>query len=60
MDTSNSIGREIIGEVENKLAVLPSGGKSVRTALVYAGSLSPAVEQEGFFDFIVPIERLWE
>jgi hypothetical protein len=30
----------------------------VRTALVYAGNLSPTVEQEGFFDFIVPIERL--
>ena len=56
----NEIGREIIGEVENKLAALPSGGKSVRTALVYAGNLSPAVEQEGFFDFILPIQRLWE
>ncbi len=37
---------------------VPSHGKSVRTALVYAGNLSPAVEQEGFFDFIVPFKNL--
>jgi len=53
------IGRDIIGEVEKKLAVLPARGKSVRTALVHAGNLSPAVEQEGFFDFIVPVEKMF-
>ncbi len=54
----NDIGREVIVEVEGKLRALPARGKSVRTALVYVGNLSPAVEQEGFFDFIVPIGKL--
>ena len=31
---------------------------SVRTALVYDGRLSPRVEADRFFDFIVSAERL--
>ena len=33
---------------------------SVRTALVYAGKLAPAVREDGYFDFIVPVEDLFE
>ena len=35
------------------------GGVSVRTALVYAGDLSPAVREEGFFDFVVGADELF-
>ena len=30
---------------------------SVRTALVYEGTLDPRVETEGYFDFIIPFAR---
>ena len=33
-------------------------GMSVRTALVYAGRLSKAVMGSGYFDAIVPAEKL--
>ena len=53
------IGREIADEVEAKVKALdiPSD-VSVRTALVYEGHLAPVVEAEGYFDAIVPVERL--
>ena len=51
------IGREIIREVEEKVKRLPvRRGMSVRTALVYDGYLAPAVEGDGFFDAVVPVE----
>lgn len=53
------IGTEIIDEVARKVAnlkVLP--GVSVRTALVYCGSLSPAVPAEGFFDVLTDAHDL--
>lgn len=53
------IGREIEDEVETKVKALAlPRGISVRTALVYEGHLSPGVEADGYFDAIVPIERL--
>lgn len=53
------IGREIIREVESKIARLPRPpGKSIRTALVYDGHLAPIVEADNFFDAIVPFRRL--
>ena len=53
------IGREIIREVEEKVARLPvRKGVSVRTALVYDGHLAPSVEGDGYFDAIVPIESV--
>ena len=53
------IGREVIDEVETKIKALevPSN-VSVRTALVYEGHLSSGVEADGYFDAIVPIEKL--
>ena len=35
-------------------------GVSVRTVLVYDGALAPEVEENGYFDYLVPIERLFE
>ena len=47
-------------EVAEKLSRLRlAKGLSVRTALVYAGELSPAVREEGFFDFIVGADELF-
>lgn len=52
------IGVEVIEEVQQKLQRLAAGrGRSVRTALVYQGQLDPRVEDEGFFDFLIPLER---
>ena len=54
------IGRGIVDEVAEKVSRLRlAGGLSVRTALVYAGELSPAVREEGFFDFIVGADELF-
>ena len=48
------IGSEVVDEVAEKVRRLGIGRRmSVRTALVYSGRLSPAVEAEGFFDVIV-------
>ena len=53
------IGREIIDEVEKKVAALKvRKGMAVRTALIYAGRLSPGVEADGYFDAIVSAEDL--
>ena len=48
------IGMEVVDEVAEKVRRLGIGRRvSVRTALVYSGHLSPAVEAEGFFDAVV-------
>ena len=53
------IGREIIREVEEKVARLSvRRGLSVRTALIYDGHLAPAVEGDGYFDAVVPLESV--
>ena len=55
----NEIGRNVIDEVDDKVSVLKRPKSvSVKTALVYAGSLAPIVEADGYFDAIVPIEKL--
>lgn len=55
------IGREIVEEVARKVARLPHPKSiSIRTALVYEGELSKAVEVDGYFDALVPIEVLLE
>jgi AAA+ ATPase superfamily predicted ATPase len=54
-----SIGHEVVDEVSEKVSRLAHDKSlSVRTALVYDGRLSPRVEADRFFDFIVPAERL--
>lgn len=53
------IGREVIDEVAEKVRRIPHrDGMSVRTALVYEGTLAPIVEADGYFDAIVPFRRL--
>jgi len=53
------IGREVIGEMEAKVALVPTRkGVSLRTALVYEGELAPIVEADGYFDAIIPFRRL--
>ena len=48
-------------EIEEKVSRLNVGpAKSVRTVLVYDGTLSPEVEENGFIDFLVPFGRLLE
>ena len=53
------IDRSIITEVDEKAKCLKrSRDISIKTALVYAGSLAPIVEADGYFDALVPIEAL--
>lgn len=52
-------GREVIDEVAEKVEALPRRkGVSVRTALVYEGSLAPIIEADGYFNAIIPFCRL--
>ena len=53
------IGEEIETEVRRIVEALAlPRGTSVRTALVYSGRLSPAVEENGWFDFLIPAKDL--
>lgn len=53
------IGRSVISEVDEKAKQLKrSKDVSIKTALVYAGTLAPIVEADGYFDAIVPVESL--
>ena len=53
------IGREIIAEVDAKVrAIRRPDGVSVRAALVYDGHLAPVAAADGYFDSIVPFEKL--
>ena len=48
------IDEAVEAEMERKVAKMPiRGRKSVRTALVYDGELSPAIRENGYFDMIV-------
>ena len=54
------IGHEVVDEVSEKVArLVHDKALSVRSALVYDGRLSPRVEADRFFDFVVPAERLF-
>ncbi len=49
----------VIEEVHEKVANLEvAKGLSVRTALVYDGTLAPSVEADRYFDFLLPFDRL--
>ena len=53
------IGREVVEEVARKVERLPHPRAiSIRTALVYEGELSKAIEGDGYFDALVPIADL--
>ena len=53
------IERGIIDEVDAKVRCIKRPvGVSIRSALVYEGRLAPIVEADGYFDALVPIEKL--
>ena len=53
------IGSGVMDEVKAKVDALGvPRGLSVRTALVYDGKLSPSIESERYFDFIVDAKAL--
>ncbi len=53
------IGSGVMDEVKAKVDALGvPRGLSVRTALVYDGKLSPAIESERYFDFIVDAKAM--
>ena len=53
------IGNSIVNEVQRKIERLDlPRNRSVRTVLVYEGELDPSVEADGFFDYVIPAERL--
>ena len=33
--------------------------EAMETVLVYDGSLAPQVEENGYFDFLIPVEKLF-
>ena len=56
----SEIGREIIAEVDAKVkAITRPDGVSIKTALVYDGHLSESVRSDGYFDALIPIEKLF-
>ncbi|MBR4259487.1 MAG: AAA family ATPase [Kiritimatiellae bacterium] len=55
----NRISSEVEAEMQEKVARLDiARNVSVRTVLVYEGSVAPDVEEGGYFDYLVPIEHL--
>ena len=55
------ISAAVENEVQEKVERLRvPRGVSVRTVLVYDGVLAPEVEENGYFDYLVSIERLFE
>ena len=55
----NWISSEVEAEMQEKVARLDiARNVSVRTVLVYEGSVAPDVEEGGYFDYLVPIEHL--
>ena len=53
------IGDSVVEEVRQKVErlALPKS-KSVKTVLVYDGELDPSVEEDDFFDYLIPAEKL--
>ena len=55
------IDPKVESEVQTKVSRLRvPRGTSIRTVLVYDGILAPDVEENGYFDYLVPIERLFD
>ena len=55
------IAPSVENEVQTKVERLGAPrGVSVRTVLVYDGVLAPEIEENGYFDYLVPVERLFE
>ena len=55
----NEIGRDVIDQVDEQVRrVSRPAGVSARTALVYEGHLSRVAQTDGYFDAIVPFQKL--
>lgn len=55
------IGPEVESEMQEKVRRLSLPRDiAVRTALVYTGDVSPEIAESNYFDFLVPVERLFE
>ncbi len=55
-----SIPQSCITDVQEKIRRLKlPKGQSCRTALVYHGELEPGLEDEDYFDYLVPFEKLF-
>ncbi|MBP5542611.1 MAG: AAA family ATPase [Kiritimatiellae bacterium] len=55
------IGPDVMDEMARKVGRLKiAEGVSIRTALVYDGRLSPRIEAERGFDFVIPASRILE
>ena len=53
------IDKSIIDEVDRKVACISRPvGVSIRTALVFDGTIAPTVEANGYFDAIIPFSKL--
>ena len=53
------IGRSVEDEVQQKIERLKlPRDRSVKTVLVYDGELDAGIEEDGFFDYVVPADRL--
>jgi len=54
------ITASIENEIQEKIKRLRiPRSKSVRSVLVYDGELAPEIEEDAFFDYLVPIERMF-
>ncbi len=61
MKRKGRIGEAVEKEVQDKIERLAfPRGKSVRTVLVYDGDVDPQVEEDGYFDYLVPIEKFFD
>ena len=59
IERKNEIGEEVEREVAEKIAHLRTPKtKSVKTVLVYDGEQAPGLEEDRFFDFLVPAGTL--
>ncbi len=55
------IDASIEAEVRSKVERLRAPrGTSIRTVLVFDGDLAPEVEENGYFEYLIPLERLFE
>ena len=61
MKRKGRIGGEVEREVQEKVErlALPRN-KSVRTVLVFDGDMDPQVEEDGYFDYLIPIGKMFE
>jgi hypothetical protein len=54
------ISPSVIQEVDRKVSVLKRpANQAIRTVLIYDGQLSPSIEEDQAFDFLIPAGELF-